>query len=98
MTPTPRTDAAETMWNDIGMMVVLSTFARQLERELADWKVLQASTQAMLEQAERDLDAERALADRLAETMRQIADGCNDAWCRDDATVALASWKEARHE
>ena len=45
------------MWNDIGMMVVLSTFARQLERELADWKVLQASTQAMLEQAERDLAA-----------------------------------------
>ena len=44
------------------------------------------------------LAAERALADRLAETMRQIADGCNDAWCRDDATVALAAWKEARHE
>ena len=57
MTPTPRTDAAETMWDDIGMMVVLSTFARQLERELADWKVLQASTQALLEQAERDLAA-----------------------------------------
>ena len=44
------------------------------------------------------LAAERTLADRLAETMRQIADGCNDAWCRDDATVALAAWKEARHE
>jgi hypothetical protein len=34
--PTPRTDAAQTMWNDIGMMVVLSSFARQLERELSD--------------------------------------------------------------
>jgi len=51
---------------------------------------------AELHKAELDLAAERALADRLAETMRQIADGCNDAWCRDDATVALAAWKEAR--
>jgi hypothetical protein len=30
---TPETDAAQTMWNDIGMMVVLSSFSRRLERQ-----------------------------------------------------------------
>ena len=53
---------------------------------------------AHAEGLELEIKKERTLADRLAETMRQIADGCNDAWCRDDATVALAAWKEARHE
>ena len=44
-----------------------SASCKELERELADWKVLQASTQARLEQAERDIAAERALADSLAD-------------------------------
>ena len=100
MTPTPRTDAAETMWNDIGMMVVLATFARHLERELADWQVLQASTQARLEQAERGLAAERALADRLAGAIEthqrnfpdEALDGEKTLWAH------LAAWREARRD
>jgi len=72
MTPTPRTDAAETMWNDIGMMVVLATFARHLERELADWQVLQASTQARLEQAERDLADAVSVRDSLSKAADKL--------------------------
>ena len=34
-TPTPRTDAAEILWNDTGLCVVPAEFARYLERELA---------------------------------------------------------------
>jgi hypothetical protein len=30
---TPETDAMETIWNDIGLMVVLSSFSRRLERQ-----------------------------------------------------------------
>jgi hypothetical protein len=31
--PTPETDAMETVWNDLGVMVVHSGFARRLERQ-----------------------------------------------------------------
>ena len=31
--PTPETDAMETVWNDLGVMVVASGFARRLERQ-----------------------------------------------------------------
>ena len=72
MTPTPRTDAAETMWNDIGMMVVLATFARHLERELADWQVLQASTQARLEQAERGLADSVSVCESLSKAADKL--------------------------
>ena len=106
---TPRTDAAETMWNDIGMMVVLSTFARQLERELADWKVLQASTQAMLEQAERDLaetisvrDSLSNAADKLEEDKEYNARLCDtlrdgleqERALADRLAGAIARWSE----
>ena len=62
------------------------------------WKFFETHKRviARLRIGEDDLAAERALADRLAETMGQIADGCGDAWSADDAKVALAAWKEAR--
>ena len=43
---TPETDAAQTMWNDIGMMVVLSSFARRLERQQGE---LMEALEAMLD-------------------------------------------------
>ena len=40
MTPTPRTDAAEILWNDTGLFVVPADLPRQLERELAAERAL----------------------------------------------------------
>ena len=39
-TPTPRTDAAEILWNDTGWCVVSAEFARYLELELAAERAL----------------------------------------------------------
>lgn len=85
------------MWNDIGMMVVLSTFARQLERELADWKVLQASTQALLEKAERELaetisvrDSLSRVADKMEESKEYNARLCESLSAELAAERALA--------
>ena len=71
-TPTPRTDAAEILWNDTGLCVVSAEFARYLERELADKaESLAFQTQLNRELIEREkqtfaeLTTERELADRL---------------------------------
>jgi hypothetical protein len=108
---TPRTNViAHRGYNESAYIAKMTDLARQLERELADAiserDALRKTADKLDEDKEcnarlcetlrADWEAERALADRLAETMRQIADGCNDAWDRDEATVALAAWKEAR--
>ena len=58
--------------------------------------------EAMLEHAEkleRELAAERALADRLAEILEDIRHFYGIAECaKQPVTEALAAWKEARHE
>lgn len=78
MTPTPRTDAAEILWNDTGLFVVPADLARQLERELA---------------------AERALADKLAETLANVQGdyASTGAITTPEVDEALAAWKEARN-
>lgn len=91
MTPTPRTDAAEIMWNDIGMMVVLSSFARQLERELAAESDQLAANHEATKLMGKWLEAERELADRLAREL----EGCAELT---SAHESLAAWKEARSE
>jgi len=60
---------------------------KRTHAELADWKVLQASTQARLEQAERDLAAERALADKLADALK-ISDALFHSMPRNITTQA----------
>ena len=125
MTPTPRADAAEILWNDAGLFVVPADFARQLERELAaereqvailrsDEKRLVAFAKTYRMNAEvlsDSLAAERALADRLAETLRFIDEECDWNEGGDYGSVtygdnrigpacdkALAAWKEARSD
>ena len=100
MTPTPRTDAAETMWNDIGMMVVLSTFARQLERELdfgekTGKQIWGANERLQADKVklERELTTERALADRLAVCLDDLQYEHNPM----QAKAAFEAWKEARN-
>ena len=99
-TDTPRTDAIEHRgYNESAYIAEMTDTARQLERELADWKVLQASTQALLEQAERDLYAERALADRLAAPLffneHEALSGEDLEWTPAHVE-AVKAWKEAR--
>jgi hypothetical protein len=102
MSDTPRTDAAQTIWNDIGMMVVLSSFARQLERELAELTEALAEKDQlaidMRNQRNRAItarDAERALADRLAGELQWWGDYCGDN-APASIDLTLAAWKEAR--
>jgi hypothetical protein len=64
MTPTPRTDAAETLWNDAGCHVVHADFARQLERENQTFRAAQKACE--------DCDAPRV--DRIAELERELAE------------------------
>ena len=67
MTPetlTPRTDAAEILWNDTGFFVVPADLARQLERENQTFRAAQKACE--------DCDAPRV--DRIAELERELAD------------------------
>ena len=103
MTPTPRTDAAEILWNDTGWCVVPAEFARYLERELAELRKnaseLIASLQTETDSVERELAAERALADRLAGVLlsydHNMLAGDDMQWLPEH-DKALAAWREAR--
>ena len=95
---TPRTDAVLNTFKGSASKLAadLATHAEILERELVDraesWRMSSVcrSKEAVIARLELELTAERALADRLAETL----DGLD--WLAADPPRALAAWKEAR--
>jgi hypothetical protein len=101
--PTPRTDEAQFHItisqnpDDAGVWLVDSDFARLLERENLTFRAAQKACEDCdaprvdrIDELERELAAERALADRLAETL----DGLD--WLAAEPPKALTAWKEAR--
>ena len=95
MTPTPRTDAiAHRGYGPTAYIAEMTGLARQLERELAELRKntseLIASLQTETDSVERELAAERALADRLADALENSV-----SW--DYAKPAFDAWREARH-
>jgi hypothetical protein len=90
---------------------VPAEFARQLERELADAleqvAILRSDEKRLAEftkvyrlradEADDKLDAERALADRLAGELQWWGDYCGDN-APASIDLTLAAWKEARRE
>jgi len=72
---TPETDAMETVWNDLGVMVVASGFSRRLERqrdELTDrWE--KSANAFLIEQGRRE--AVERQRDELMEALEDIAFG-----------------------
>ena len=87
MTPTPRTDAiAHRGYGPTAYIAEMTGLARQLERELAELRKntseLIASLQTETDSVERELAAERALANSVS-------------W--DYAKPAFDAWREARH-
>ena len=110
-TPTPRTDAAEILWNDTGLCVVPAEFARYLERELAAKdahadEIYKAAVN-LAAKLEADLATERALADRLGRWMEDHRKnwqwhkvdescGCEDCVFLVPFDEALAAWRECR--
>ena len=78
---------------------VPADLARGLERELAEAKRKEADWQMLADLTQRDLDAERALADRLAgdvSALRGILADLDAYGTMGDAS--LAAWKAARRE
>ena len=98
MTPTPRTDAAEILWNDTGWCVVPAEFARQLERELAAASDQLAANHEATNLMGKWLEQERALADRLAETLANVQGdyASTGAITTREVAESMAAWKEAR--
>ncbi len=100
-TPTPRTDVKTEYYLAADMSGEVETvpadFARGMERELAEAKRKEADWQMLADLTKRDLDAERALADRLAGELQWWGDYCGD---NAPASIdrSLAAWKEARRE
>ena len=104
-TPTPRTDAAELDGREFyrgssgPSGYCAADFARDLERQLAEltdrWE--RAANAYMIEQGkheetQRQLAAERALADRLAHCIDDLQYAYNPM----EAKRAFTAWKEAR--
>jgi len=76
---TPETDAMETVWNDLGVMVVASGFARRLERQRDEAREHAANAEASLKMAinsanARQTEAEHAMRqrDELMEALERI--------------------------
>lgn len=116
-TPTPRTDALWLAWAEERLPNGqfrygphdLIALARELERELAEAlsdlefrRGLYALQSERLERLERELSAERALADSLADALAVYKGDVEHVghWmpapAQNKAGEALAAWKEAR--
>jgi hypothetical protein len=119
-TATPRTDAiAHRGYNESAYIAEMTDLSRQLERENKTFRAAQKACEDCdaprvdrIAELERELAAERALADRLAESIewyRLNVGDCNkggddgalarDSLAKDigrNATKAIAAWKESR--
>jgi hypothetical protein len=92
--------------NMTGLAMEMSKFARQLERENQTFRAAQKACEDCdaprvdrIAELERDLAAERALADRLAHWLSEMADEfILPAELENGANSALAAWKEARND
>lgn len=89
-TPTPRTDAATIKDPYLGN-IVTDHFARELEIELARERRRAEENGRLAHDTAIQLAAERALADSLADALKQCL--CGYTY---DSDRALAAWKEAR--
>ena len=109
MTPTPRTDAiAHRGLGSVAYIAEMTSFARLLERELATEREQLAANHEATRLMGKWLEAERALADRLAEALNESTEGFGDRMsCEESCQCAgrrivkvnkeaLAAWKEAR--
>ena len=107
-TPTPRTDERANSWESTDGQWVNAEFARQLERELAAASDQLAANHEATKLLGKWLEAERALADRLAALIKRDRDGyggqvvdpeCNCCDCEYLRPIdeSLAAWKEARN-
>ena len=100
-TPTPRTDERANSWESTDGQWVSAEFARWLERELATKSDQLAANHEATKLMGKWLEAERALADRLAGVLLsydhdQLA-GEDMQWLPEH-DEALTAWKEARSE
>ena len=105
MTPTPRTDEAADRFPQPGQPpgvqwpeIVPADFARQLERDLAAERAEHEETTSGARMLADAYLAERALADRLAETLANVQGdyATTGAITTPEVDTALAAWKEAR--
>jgi hypothetical protein len=78
---TPETDAMETVWNDLGVMIVASGFARRLERQRDEAREHAANAEASLKMAinsanARQAETEHAMRqrDELLEALVELRD------------------------
>jgi hypothetical protein len=94
MTPTPRTDAAEILWNDTGLCVVPADFARYLERELAELTEWREMIDREVGTLREELATERELADRLAIAIEQVLPAFGAGG---DLSKAWDTWNKARN-
>ena len=103
-TATPRTDAiAHRGYNESAYIAEMTGLSRQLERELAAKDAhaddIYKAALDLAAKLEEDLEKERAIADRLAEsldkTLSLVAESGDSPA---DAEIDLAAWKEARRE
>ena len=93
-TPTPRTDALEQTYRDTGSVLPWNAInlARELEIDLAREKRRAEDNGRLAHDTAIKLAAERALADRLADTIQSLP-----AHVKANINPqALAAWKEAR--
>ena len=94
-TPTPRTDERANNWESTDGQWVNAEFARLLERELSAEREQLAANHEATKLMGKWLEAERELADRLAEPLETASWDYDIAWCK-PIVKALAAWKEAR--
>ena len=107
MTPTPRTDAiAHRGLGSVAYIAEITDLARQLERENQTFRAAQKACEDCdaprvdrIAELERELAAERALADKLAETLANVQGdyATTGAITTQEVAESLTSWKEARH-
>jgi hypothetical protein len=109
MTDTPRTNAiAHRNYNESAYIAEMTDLARQLERENQTFRAAQKACEDCdaprvdrIAELERELAAERALADRLAGVLlsydHDMLAGEDMQWLPEH-DKSLAAWKEARHE
>ena len=99
MTPTPRTDAiAHRGLGTVAYIAGMTNFARDLERKLAAERAEHEETASGARMLADAYSAERALADRLAETLANVQGdyAATGAILTQEVAESLAAWKEAR--
>ena len=98
MTTTPRTDERANNWESTDGQWVSADFARQLEREISAEREQLAANHAATRLMGKWLEAERELADRLADHLDTALGAFDNQEAPHvvRANRTLAAWKETR--